>query len=128
MRRVVSVISAGREPWSSGSKRRLISEGCEFESQHQILDGHFFALICCKIWIVCLKRPKINEKDAEAVPLLQNKFSASVATPMPTPTPTRTTQRFSHSCYSKIPKSICVGAKVGGFILPPSKVFCSSAL
>ena len=68
MRRVVSVISAGREPWSSGSKRRLISEGCEFESQHQILDGHFFALICCKNCIDCLKRPKMNEKEAEDGP------------------------------------------------------------
>ena len=24
----------------------------------------FFALICCKNGIVCLKRPKINEKEA----------------------------------------------------------------
>ena len=30
-----------------------------------ILDGHFFALICCKNCIdVCLKRLKINEKEA----------------------------------------------------------------
>ena len=34
-------------------------EGREFKSQHGILDGHFFTLI---ISIVCLKRPKINEK------------------------------------------------------------------
>ena len=26
--------------------------------------GHFFTLICCKKIIVCLKRPKINEKEA----------------------------------------------------------------
>ena len=25
------------------------SEGCEFESHHRILDGHFFIFICCKI-------------------------------------------------------------------------------
>ena len=25
---------------------------------------HFFTFICCKNWIVCLKRPKINEKEA----------------------------------------------------------------
>ena len=36
--------------------------GCGFESQRRILDGHFFALICCKNCIICLKRPKINKK------------------------------------------------------------------
>ena len=41
------------------------SEGCKFESWHRILDGHFFILICCKICIVCLKRPKNIEKEAE---------------------------------------------------------------
>ena len=35
-----------------------------------ILDGHFFALICCKNCIdVCLKRLKINEKEAGVGPL-----------------------------------------------------------
>ena len=29
-----------------------------FESQHRILDGHFFTIICYKICIVCLKRQK----------------------------------------------------------------------
>ena len=27
--------------------------GCGFESQHRILDGHFFILICCKNCIAC---------------------------------------------------------------------------
>ena len=36
------------------------SRGRGFKSQHHILDGHFFTLICCKNGIVCLKRPKIN--------------------------------------------------------------------
>ena len=36
--------------------------GCGLESRRHILDGHFFTLICCKIWIVCLKRQKINKK------------------------------------------------------------------
>ena len=40
------------------------SEGCGFESRHCILDGYFFTYICCKNCIVCLKRPKINEKEA----------------------------------------------------------------
>ena len=35
-----------------------------FESRHRILDGHFFTYICCKKCNVCLKRPKINEKEA----------------------------------------------------------------
>ena len=28
----------------------------------------FFTLICCKSYIVCLKRPKINEKEAGVGP------------------------------------------------------------
>ena len=34
-----------REPWSSGHGRRPKLK--RFESRHQILDGHFFTLICC---------------------------------------------------------------------------------
>ena len=34
------------------------SEGRGFESQHLILDGHFFPFICCKNCNVCLKRRK----------------------------------------------------------------------
>ena len=48
------------------------SEGRGFESQHRILDGHFFTFICCKNCIVCLKRPKINEKEAGVGPFLKN--------------------------------------------------------
>ena len=41
------------------------SEGCGFESQHCILDGHFFAYKCCKNCNdVCLNRLKINKKEA----------------------------------------------------------------
>ena len=39
-------------------------KGCGFESRHHIMDGHFFTFICCKNCNVCLKRPKINEKEA----------------------------------------------------------------
>ena len=52
------------------AKNRLVvmggdscSKGCEFESRHRILDGHFFTNICrnnCND--VRLKRPKINER------------------------------------------------------------------
>ena len=46
------------------------SEGRGFESQHRILDGHFFHIyICCKNCNdVCLKRPKMNEKEAGVGP------------------------------------------------------------
>ena len=41
-----------------------LSEGHGFESQHHILDGHFFTLICCKICNdVCLERPKISDNE-----------------------------------------------------------------
>ena len=36
------------------------SKGCGLEYWCPILGGHFFTLICCRICIVCLKRPKIN--------------------------------------------------------------------
>ena len=43
-----------------------------FESRHCILDGHFFALICCKIYNdVCLKRPKINNKRGQGWPFFK---------------------------------------------------------
>ena len=52
------------------------SEGRRFESRHQILDGHFFTYICCKNCNdVCLKRPKINEKEARVGPFFFKKSS-----------------------------------------------------
>ena len=54
------------------------SKGCGFESQCRILDEHYFTLICCKNCIVCLKRPKINEKEAGVGPF----FKASIPPPM----------------------------------------------
>ena len=49
------------------------SEGRGFESRHRILDGHFFTYICCKNCNVCLKRPKINEKEAGVGPFKKKK-------------------------------------------------------
>ena len=49
------------------------SKGRGFESQRRILDGHFFTLICCKNCIVCLKRPKINKKEAGVGPIFEIK-------------------------------------------------------
>ena len=47
------------------------SESCEFESKHRILDGHIFTFICN----VCLKRPKINDKEAIDGPFLKNYYN-----------------------------------------------------
>ena len=48
--------------------------GIEFESQSLVLDGHFFTLFFCKIWMVCLKRSKINEKRGRGWPFKQFLF------------------------------------------------------
>ena len=46
--------------------------GRGFESRCHILYGrHFFTLICCNNCIVCLNRPKINEKEARDGPFLR---------------------------------------------------------
>ena len=51
------------------------SEGHGFKSMHHILDGHFFAYNCCKNCNdVCLKRPKINKKEAGVVPFFKKKL------------------------------------------------------
>ena len=52
--------------------RDTCSEG--FESRHHILDGDFFTYIYCKNCSVCLKRPKINEKEAGMGPFLRKLF------------------------------------------------------
>ena len=44
--------------------------GRGFKSRRRILDvNHILTLIFCKKCIVCLKRPKINEKEAGVGPL-----------------------------------------------------------
>ena len=47
--------------------------GRGFEYRHGILDGHFFTYICCRNCNVCLKRPKINEKETGEGPFFNNK-------------------------------------------------------
>ena len=39
------------------------SEGCEFESQHHILNGHFFTFICCKNCYVVWKDENKWKRD-----------------------------------------------------------------
>ena len=47
------------------------SKGRGFESRYRGLDGHFFTYICCKNCNVCLKRLKINEKEAGVGPFFK---------------------------------------------------------
>ena len=54
-------------------------EGCWFESQCRILDGHFFTLMCCKNCIFCLKRLKINEKEAGVGPFYKKSWEGKIA-------------------------------------------------
>ena len=57
------------------------SEDRGFESRRRILDGHdiFFTLICCKNCNdVCLKRPKINEKEAGLTHLKKKTFKINL--------------------------------------------------
>ena len=57
-----------KHSWSPGLVvvgRDSRSNGRGFKSRHHILEGRFFTYICCKNCNdVCLKRPKINEKEA----------------------------------------------------------------
>ena len=48
-------------------------ESCEFDSRPCILTT-FFTLICCKMCIVCLKRPKINKNCRGGRPFLKIAF------------------------------------------------------
>ena len=66
---VTSVVKKAKDLFDVIEKRRdSRSKGRWFESRHLILDGHFFTYICCKNCLVCLKRPKINEKEARVGP------------------------------------------------------------
>ena len=55
------------EPWSSGYGRRLMSKGCEFESRHRILDGHFSHLFAVKI-VMCVWKDKNKWKRGRVGP------------------------------------------------------------
>ena len=61
----------GRSPGLVAMGRDSHSIGCGFESRHRILDGHFITYICFKNRNVCLKRPKINEKEAGIGPFFK---------------------------------------------------------
>ena len=50
----------------------LRSRGGELESQHWILDGHFFTLYCCKYCNVCLLKAENTKKDTGNGSFLRN--------------------------------------------------------
>ena len=52
----------GREPWSTGYGRRLISKGCGFKSQHRILDGRFSNIFVVEIVMTVWKDENKWEK------------------------------------------------------------------
>ena len=62
-------VGMGGSPGLVVMRRDSQYKGSGFESRHRILDGHFFTYICCKNCNdVCLKRRKINEKEAGVGP------------------------------------------------------------
>ena len=61
-------VHVGREPWCSGYEWRLMFKRVWVWVPALYTGWTFFTLICCKNCIVCLKRPKINEKDAGVGP------------------------------------------------------------
>ena len=63
----LTIKKGGREPWSIGYGRRLMF----WRSWVRIPAPFFPHLFVVKIRIVCLKRPKINEKEAGVGPFLK---------------------------------------------------------
>ena len=62
---------SGREPCYSGYGGGSCSEGCGFESQISILDGHFFTLIFCKNCKCLFEKIGNKQKEAEDGPFLK---------------------------------------------------------
>ena len=58
--------------------------GIDSRSKGCILDGHFFTYYCCYDCNVCLKRPKINEKEAGVGPFfLKNRKKIQIIAKSP---------------------------------------------
>ena len=68
--------SNGREPWSSGNGKRLTFWRLWVWIPAPYTGWTFFTYICYKkCYDVCLKRPKINEKEAGVVTFFKKRFS-----------------------------------------------------
>ena len=61
-----------KKSWSSGYWRQLMFERSWVQILAPYTGWTFFKLICCKNCIVCLKRQKINEKEAGVGPFLKS--------------------------------------------------------
>ena len=74
-RRILIYLLYKKKSWSSGYGRRLMFQRSwvRIPAPDTGWTWHFFTLICCKNCIVCLKRPKINEKEAEVGPFFKKK-------------------------------------------------------
>ena len=64
----------GREPWSTKRLKELIIKRLWAWIQSPNTGCKFFTLICCKICIVYVKRPKIKENETKDVPFLKTKM------------------------------------------------------
>ena len=87
------------EPWSSGYGRWLMLEKLwvRIPAPYTGWIWHLFTLICCKHCIVCLKRPRINEKEAGACPFKKIIGNLRISPPphhLPPPTHTSAFSRF----------------------------------
>ena len=73
-----------RQPWSSGYGKRLTFQRSWVRIQALYTGWTKFTFICCKNCNdVCLKRPKINEKEAGVGPCLKNGQFTQAFTNMP---------------------------------------------
>ena len=59
----MGVTQLGRSPGLVVMGKDSLSEDCWFESQHRILDRHFFTLICCKNLLCLLKKTENTQKE-----------------------------------------------------------------
>ena len=67
-KRITKILISWAGVWSSGYGRQLMFERSWVQNPAPYTGWTFFTLIHCKNWIVCLERPKINEKEAEVGP------------------------------------------------------------
>ena len=67
--------SYGREPWSSGNGRRLMLQRSLVRIPAPYTGWIFFTFICCKNCCdFCLKKPKINNKRGQCLPILKKVY------------------------------------------------------
>ena len=71
----------GRDPWSCGYGRRLMfwRSWVQIPAPYTGWTLHFFTLTCCKNCIACLKRLKINEKEAGILSIFLKNYGSTYA-------------------------------------------------